>query len=480
MADSYMPTIVGSNPPPVPGDRPALVLLPKSGSLAGQERRFTQDLVTFGRAADNDLAFDAVHDAKVSSYHGRLWYDAAYQCWVIEDLKSTNGTYANGHRLSDQPVRLQSGDVLVLGDPSDPASVVIGVQIEGQAPVAPPVPPVPSAETPDTYVPAAPSAQPAEEEGFFGRLKGKYRRWNERREVSRQIEQATAELNAMKQRHLSVYAELGRQMVEGGVLGDPAVASISTTASIVGLQDAIAGKQREIAGVQELVGSLEQSLQQWLVEWQGRFDADEKVRADAAAALEAAKSENADADASLREMLSSRATGMKQVGQQFVQAGAQIESVPESTTLEHLSTLARSASELAGLLNEPLEQLPAAVERLLASRVKVGEAEQALAKAKKQVESREAERSAREAEHKSAVEAKNREIAEFERQIAGLRQQIAGNHEPLGRLAAQKVAAGQLSLQLPGVGAATAALDEVAAQERKLAELNRRLAELSQ
>lgn len=477
MPEQYAATIVGSNPPPPGGDRPALILLPKSGSLAGQERRFTQDLVTFGRAGDNDLPFDAVHDAKVSSYHGRLIFDSAYHCWIVEDLRSTNGTFVNGHRISDQPARLQSGDTLVLGDPSDPSSVVISVEIEGDAAAPPPVA-VATGATPDTYVPQVP-VSPPDEEGFFGRLKGKYRRWNERREVSRQIEQASADLGAMKQRHLAVYAELGRQMVEGDVLRDATIATLPTASGIVSLQEAIAGKQREIGSLRELTGGLEQALQQWIGEWQGHFDADERTRVEAAAALDSAKSENAAADTALREMLSSRATAMKQVGQQLVQAGGQIESVPESTTSEHLASLGQSASALASLLGEPLEGLPAASERLLASRRKVADAEAALVEAEKRVEARKAERSAREAEHKSAVEAKNREIAAAEAHVASLRQQIASKYQSLGQEATLRASSGQIALQLPGLGAALSALAEVAEQERRIAELNQRLSELS-
>jgi hypothetical protein len=480
MSDQYTPTIVGTNAPSTGAARPAITLLPKSGSLAGQERRFTQDLVTFGRAADNDLPFDNVRDAKVSTYHGRLIYDSAYQCWVVEDLRSTNGTFINGHRLSEQPARLQSGDLLVLGDPSDPASVVIDVEIEGQAPPSPPVGSTSSADLPGTHVPAPESAPPQEEEGFFGRLKGKYRRWNERREVSREIEQATANLDAMKKRHVAVYAELGRQLVETGALGQPDVSVLATTPVIVGLQDAIAGKQREIAGIREMIGSLEQSLQTWLGEWQGRFDADEQVRVQATAALETAKSENVAADAALRELLASRASGMKQVGQQLVQAAAQVESVPESATNEHLQSLGQSTAELAALLNQPLHELPGAIERLVTSRARVSEAEKSLAEATRQVESRKSERSAREAEHKSAVDAKNREIAQVETSIGSLQQQIVGKHLSLGQEATQKAAAGQLSVQLPAVNAALNAVAEQKAQEQKIAELQRRLAELSQ
>ena len=476
MSDQYTPTVVGNDAPPSDATRPAIVLFPKSGSLAGQERRFTQDLVTFGRAGDNDLPFDAVQDLKVSSYHGRLVYDNAYRCWVVEDLRSTNGTFVNGHRLTDQPARLQSGDTMVLGDPSDPASVVIGIEIEGQAPVSPPVSP----EVPGTYVPAPGSATPQEEEGFFGRLKGKYRRWNERREVSRNIEQATADLEAMKQRHVAVYAELGRQLVETGALEQPDVATLATTPAIVSLQGAMAEKQREIVAVQEQIGGLESALSAWMSEWQGRFDADEQVRAQAIAALESAKAENAAADAALRELLASRVAGMKQVGQQLMQAGAQVESVPESATNDHLQSLGQSTSELASLLGQPVDELPGAIERLVRSRTSVAEAEKSLAEAVRQVESRKSERSTREAEHRSAVDAKKREIAQFEGQVGSLRQQVAGKHATLGQEATRKAAAGQLSVQLPAVSAAMNAVAEQRSLEQRIAELQRRLAELSQ
>ena len=70
-----------------------------------------------GRAADNDLALE---DDQVSRHHGQL--TARQGALVYTDLGSTNGSYANGARVTE--IALGPGDVLQLGNTTvtiDPA-----------------------------------------------------------------------------------------------------------------------------------------------------------------------------------------------------------------------------------------------------------------------------------------------------------------------------------------------------------------------
>jgi pSer/pThr/pTyr-binding forkhead associated (FHA) protein len=63
---------------------------------------------TIGRTAENDVRIDAEF---ISRHHAVALRDGADT--VIEDLKSTNGTYVNGERISRR--RLKGGDVVALG-----------------------------------------------------------------------------------------------------------------------------------------------------------------------------------------------------------------------------------------------------------------------------------------------------------------------------------------------------------------------------
>lgn len=63
----------------------------------------TKDITTIGRIQSNDIHIDmnsvSMHHAKIISFHGNFF---------LEDLKSTNGTYVNGHRITK--CVLKSGD----------------------------------------------------------------------------------------------------------------------------------------------------------------------------------------------------------------------------------------------------------------------------------------------------------------------------------------------------------------------------------
>ena len=58
--------------------------------------------ITFGREASSTVAFDSPKDDVVSRRHAvlRIKNDGAVPCFSIEDLKSSNGTFVNGERIS--------------------------------------------------------------------------------------------------------------------------------------------------------------------------------------------------------------------------------------------------------------------------------------------------------------------------------------------------------------------------------------------
>lgn len=69
----------------------------------------TMDTLTFGRAEDNDVVVD---DVPVSRYHCRLVREGEHL--FLEDLGSTNGTYANRGRVESR-FRVSEGDVMTIG-----------------------------------------------------------------------------------------------------------------------------------------------------------------------------------------------------------------------------------------------------------------------------------------------------------------------------------------------------------------------------
>ena len=77
---------------------------------AGREHELAADVVTIGRAVENDLV---VTSRRVSREHARL----RRQGWrvFLEDRGSTNGTFLNGERIHD-PVELRDEDRIGVGD----------------------------------------------------------------------------------------------------------------------------------------------------------------------------------------------------------------------------------------------------------------------------------------------------------------------------------------------------------------------------
>ena len=74
-----------------------------AGSRRGQRQEFTAGArVRFGRHPECEVPFDPQRDIDASSRHAELRHvDAG---WVLVDLGSSNGTYVEGHRVTETPV----------------------------------------------------------------------------------------------------------------------------------------------------------------------------------------------------------------------------------------------------------------------------------------------------------------------------------------------------------------------------------------
>jgi ABC transport system ATP-binding/permease protein len=73
------------------------------GSRRGQRQDLSADArIRFGRHPECEVAFDPQRDIDASSRHAEL--RTVDSGWVLVDLGSSNGTYVEGHRITETPV----------------------------------------------------------------------------------------------------------------------------------------------------------------------------------------------------------------------------------------------------------------------------------------------------------------------------------------------------------------------------------------
>lgn len=83
-----------------------------AGSRRGQRQEFpASSRIRFGRHPDCEVSFDPHRDIDASSRHAELRVietpsatETVSQAWVLVDLGSSNGTYVEGHRVTETPV----------------------------------------------------------------------------------------------------------------------------------------------------------------------------------------------------------------------------------------------------------------------------------------------------------------------------------------------------------------------------------------
>ncbi len=83
-----------------------------SGSIAGTVHSLRKGETVLGRSPEADLVFDPREEITISGAHAALYRTELG--WVVKDLKSLNGTFVNGERVSD-PVVLADRDRIQLG-----------------------------------------------------------------------------------------------------------------------------------------------------------------------------------------------------------------------------------------------------------------------------------------------------------------------------------------------------------------------------
>jgi len=100
-------------------DAPIASLLVRSGSLKGKRLTVRTPVVNIGRADYNDLV---IPEPSVSSSHAKL--QRREGIWVLSDLGSTNGTFVDGERVTDETplgpgAALRFGEVTTLFESTD-------------------------------------------------------------------------------------------------------------------------------------------------------------------------------------------------------------------------------------------------------------------------------------------------------------------------------------------------------------------------
>lgn len=120
-----------------------------AGSRRGQRQEFAADTrVRFGRHPECEVSFDPHRDIDASSRHAEL--RAVDSGWVLVDLGSSNGTYAEGHRVTEAPVTRNTPVSIEFGSGGPRVRLFVGNDQEIEA-----LPPAPvEASKPNWMIPA--------------------------------------------------------------------------------------------------------------------------------------------------------------------------------------------------------------------------------------------------------------------------------------------------------------------------------------
>lgn len=160
----------------VAAEQPSAQLVVRQGVQTGKVFQLRRRPVVLGRDEKADVSLP---DPEVSRLHARIsWFEAQY---VIEDLRSTNGTYLNGVLLR-APKPLTNGDQIAMGQTVLEFEWLAGEQLhpvavqpqplpaeqphspamaepQGEGVAQPPSPTPPTAPAPSAAAPAAPQAR---------------------------------------------------------------------------------------------------------------------------------------------------------------------------------------------------------------------------------------------------------------------------------------------------------------------------------
>lgn len=120
-----------------------------AGSRRGQRQDLSaRDRIRFGRHPECEVAFDPQRDIDASSRHAEL--RPVPSGWVLVDLGSSNGTYVDGHRITEAIVAKDVPISIEFGPGGPRVRLVVGTAEE----IATLPPPVVAVRRPAWLVPA--------------------------------------------------------------------------------------------------------------------------------------------------------------------------------------------------------------------------------------------------------------------------------------------------------------------------------------
>jgi len=121
-----------------------------AGTRRGQRQEFpAQERVRFGRHPECEVSFDAHRDIDASSRHAELRPQEPAS-WTLVDLGSSNGTYVEGHRITETLVARNAPVSIEFGSGGPRVRLFVGDDREIE-----PLPPAPvEAHRPHWLVPA--------------------------------------------------------------------------------------------------------------------------------------------------------------------------------------------------------------------------------------------------------------------------------------------------------------------------------------
>lgn len=108
-----------------------------AGARRGQRQELEADKrIRFGRHPDCEVAFDPHRDIDASSRHAEL--RPLPNGWVLVDIGSSNGTYVDGHRVTEAAVAANTPLDLLFGPGGPRVRLFVGTD-EAIAALPPPI-----------------------------------------------------------------------------------------------------------------------------------------------------------------------------------------------------------------------------------------------------------------------------------------------------------------------------------------------------
>lgn len=504
-----------------------LVLQCTSGSMRGQAIPVSEQGLVIGRAGDCGLQVDAGTDVKVSGHHAAITQQAG--AFYYTDTGSTNGSLVNGRPVqAHQPVRLDHGATIVLGEDAAEGTVGFTATLAGQTAMggnnltvtcpscaaeqivsrsmmgrtincescgAPFEVPISTKlfSTPDStpgsgathagQAPAPPSthggvppqpAPPGQEQapGLLGKMRKAVSNFREKRELQDRLSLLQNQLNETRSRAQADAVRLGRSAWES---------SADQLAELPGGQALVASQEQTVAletSINEVTSQLEEAAQARdtaAAQWSQKCAASSSALQEKQAAHEAASNELAEAERAVRDTVEACLTDAKALSPMIDALQGQDASADPDEQLTALAEAMDRAAELVragrGELTKPKG------DRAKALKVK-DKATKALESARASHQANEQAAAADRATHDAACAEAQGAIEQGKRELEGIKSSLDPSFAELGQALVEQGGAGALDPEHPDLAAAMSSASHMGSLQQQCDEVNARLAEM--